>query len=675
MAKMIRLDPAPSAPLPAEGWALIATEAGRYAIGLRATMQAWNGTLQSARQLALANPESWTEFVAELTSLTGGTAEEITKILLTLGGSIEGALRDAEAQAEAHGMSQATELVGIAADAELFHSPDGEAFATISVDDHQETWLIKAKGFRRWLARQFYREHNKAPGSQAVQDSLAVLEGKALFDGPEYPVFTRLAEIDAVIYLDLANERWEAVEITASGWRVIAAPPVKFRRTRGMLPLPCPVLGGSLEELRRLLNIADDGDWILLKAWLVKVLRPRGPHPMLTLHGEQGSAKSTTSRMLRAVIDPNTAALRAEPRDGRDLIIAATNGWIIGLDNLSHLSPWLSDSICRLATGGGFATRELYSDAEEVLFDAQRPVILNGIEELATRGDLLDRCIILYLPAIPEDKRKSEAELWRDFDANRPAILGALLNAVSKALLDLDTVQIERLPRMADFALWAVAAAPNLGYTSEQLLAAYTNNRNGANELTLEASIITPFIKEMAAKCFIGTSTQLLQRLNDQATDDLKRQKQWPQDGRTLSNALRRITPNLRAVGVSVDFERQGKKRTRTITITAKAEQENKTSSASSAASTILENQQVMADDRRTQTPPADDGGRTENVHRPPVSIGNDTPADAADDADAKKHADSGFTCAGCRAPFTPVQGGATMTLCSGCAAELKRRG
>jgi hypothetical protein len=373
------------------------------------------------------------------------------------------------------------------------------------------------------LARQFYRAHNKAPGSQAVQDALTVLEGKALFDGPEYPVFTRLAEMDAAIYLDLANERWEAVEITASGWRVIAAPPVKFRRTRGMLPLPCPVLGGSLEELRRLLNIADDGDWMLVKAWLVKVLRPRGPHPVLTLHGEQRSAKSTTSRMLRAIIDPNTAALRAEPRDGRDLIIAATNGWIIGLDNLSHLSPWLSDSICRLATGGGFATRELYSDAEEVLFDAQRPVILNGIEELATRGDLLDRCIILYLPAIPEDKRKSEAELWRDFDANRPAILGALLDAVSKALLDLDAVQIERLPRMADFALWAVAAASNLGYTSKQFLTAYTNNRNGANELTLEASIITPFIKEMATKCFTGTSTQLLQRLNDQATDDLKR--------------------------------------------------------------------------------------------------------------------------------------------------------
>jgi hypothetical protein len=696
MAKMIRLDPAPKEALPGEGWELIATEAGRYPNGLRATLQIWNGKLQGAQQLALAQPQSWSDFATAVAAQTGATAEEIMKRILALIAGVEGVLREVEAQVESRGMSQATELVGIAADAELFHSPDGEAFATITVDDHQETWLIKAKGFRRWLARQFYQAHEKAPGSQAVQDALGVLEGKALFDGPEYAVFTRLAELDGVIYLDLANERWEAVEITTSAWRVIATPPVKFRRARGMLPLPCPVHGGSLDELRGLLNIADDRDWILVKAWLVKTRRPSGPHPVLTLHGEQGSAKSTTSRILRVIIDPNTAALRAEPRDGRDLIIAATNGWIISLDNLSHLSPWLSDAICRLATGGGFATRELYSDAEEALFDAQRPVILNGIEELATRGDLLDRCIILYLPAIPEEKRKSEAELWRDFEAKRPAILGALLDAVSKALRGVGTVKIDRLPRMADFALWAVAAAPNLGYTSEELLAAYSSNRSGANELTLEASVVTPFMKHMATKGFVGTSTELIQHLNDQATDDLKRQKQWPQDGRTLSNALRRISPNLRAIGVNVDFERQGKRRTRTITIstTAEPEQNNKPSSAASASSATHNNDkqinEIQADDKAdanwkadasaaSTTTHADAGGPTADDRRTqaqsPVTHGNIRPSDAADAADEEKHTHSSLICAGCRDPFTPGHGGATMTLCSGCAAELKRKG
>jgi hypothetical protein len=91
---------------------------------------------------------------------------------------------------------------------------------------------------------------------------------------------------------------------------------------------------------------------------------PSGTYPVLVLHGEQGRAKSTTSRILRALDDPSSAPLGAEPRDSRDLIIAATNGWIIGLDNLSHLSPWLSDSLCRLAIGGGFSRRELYMDAD-----------------------------------------------------------------------------------------------------------------------------------------------------------------------------------------------------------------------------------------------------------------------------------------------------------------------
>jgi hypothetical protein len=388
--------------------------------------------------------------------------------------------------------SQATLLVELAADAELFHTPEGDAYATIPIDGHRETWSLRNRAFRRWLARQFYRAHDKVPGSQALQDALGVLEGKALFDGPEYPVYTRLAEHDGNVYLDLANEGWEAVEITSRGWRVVVEPPVRFRRARGMSPLPHPVAGGRIDDLPHRLNIADDRDWILLAAWLVRAFKPRGPYPVLTLHGEQGSAKSVTTRMLRGIIDPNKAALRSEPRDGRDLVIAAQNGWVISLDNLSHLQPWLSDAICRLATGGGFGTRELYSNAEEVLFDAQRPIILNGIEELATRGDLLDRAIILYLPTIPEAQRRSEAEIWRDFEATRSKILGALLTAVNGALAKVATVKLDRLPRMADFALWVAAAEPALGCPEGAFLEAYTGNREQANELALEAALIVP---------------------------------------------------------------------------------------------------------------------------------------------------------------------------------------
>ena len=211
-----------------------------------------------------------------------------------------------------------------------------------------------------------------------------MLEGKARFQGGQHEIFVRVAFHEGRLFLDLCNQDWEAVEITPVGWQVVTDVPVRFRRRRGMRALPKPEAGGSIEKLRPFVNVRDDYEWTLLQAWLVSALRTPGPFPLLTLCGEQGSAKSTTARVLRALVDPNAAPLRAEPRNGRDLMIAASNGWVLGLDNLSRLPNWLSDSLCRLATGGGFSTRELYSDDEEVIFDAMRPVILTGIEDLGT---------------------------------------------------------------------------------------------------------------------------------------------------------------------------------------------------------------------------------------------------------------------------------------------------
>jgi hypothetical protein len=128
-----------------------------------------------------------------------------------------------------------------------------------------------------------------------------------------------------------------------------------------------------------------------------------GPYPVIVLSSEQGSAKSTFSAILRALLDPDTAPLRALPREDRDLFIAASNGHVLAFDNVSGLPAWISDTLCRLATGGGFAVRQLYTDRDEVLFDAARPVILNGIEDIVTRPDLADRAVFLTLEPIQEE--------------------------------------------------------------------------------------------------------------------------------------------------------------------------------------------------------------------------------------------------------------------------------
>jgi hypothetical protein len=196
---------------------------------------------------------------------------------------------------------------------------------------------------------------------------------------------------------------------------------------------------------------------VLVIAWTLACLRNRGPYPVMVLSGEQGSAKSTFSAILRALLDPNTAPLRALPREDRDLFIAASNGHVLAFDNVSGLPAWISDTLCRLATGGGFAVRQLYSDQDEVLFDAARPVILNGIEDIVTRPDLADRAVFLMLEPIPEERRRPEQELWTAFEAQRPRILGVLLYAASKGLAMLPQTRLDKLPRMADFALWAAA--------------------------------------------------------------------------------------------------------------------------------------------------------------------------------------------------------------------------
>ncbi|MDP9364342.1 MAG: hypothetical protein M3Q10_09000, partial [Chloroflexota bacterium] len=262
------------------------------------------------------------------------------------------------------------------------------------------------------------------------------------------------------IYLDLGNDAWEAVEIAPDGWRVVADPSVRFRRPGGLRPLPAPVAGGSVDELRLFINVASETDWRLIVGWLVETPNPDGPYPLLNLTGGSGAAKTTACRVLRSLVDPNVSPLQSLPHSIENLMIDATDNAIVGYDNLSYIQPWLSDALCRLATGGGFATRELYTNTGRVIFEVMRPVILNGIGEVVLREDLLDRSIIAGLLDIPDDKRRDEKEFWAAFGAVHARVLGAILDAASTALRRLPETTLERKPRMADFALWATAASP-----------------------------------------------------------------------------------------------------------------------------------------------------------------------------------------------------------------------
>src|SRR5215467_5810347 len=463
---------------------------------------------------------------------------------------------------------QADILIELASIAELFHDCDDVGYARFEVNGHKENWPIRSKGFKRWLLRGFYESTQSAPSSDAMQAALGVLEARAQFDAPEHEVHVRVAGLDGCIYIDLADRDWRAIEIDESGWRVVADQPVYFRRSSGMKPLPEPVAGGSLKgDLRPLLNVKTDDEFVLTVAWLLAALCPTGPYPVLAFSGEHGSAKSMRSNFLRALVDPNSVPLRALPRSEHDVFIAARNSHVLAYDNASGLPHWLSDTFCRLATGGGFSTRELYTDQDEVLFGSKRPIILNGIDDIATRPDLADRSIVQTLAAISDERRKLETELWADFERKRPRILGALLDAVSHGLKALSDVVLDRKPRMDDFAVWVTACEGAL-WKKGAFLAAYTGNIQEGVETVLENDQVAAVLRtymDITPDGFTGTAADLLKALNGVATEIQQKAKGWPKSPAVLGSRLRRIAPPLRKTGIDVAFERENRQRRITI--------------------------------------------------------------------------------------------------------------
>lgn len=460
-------------------------------------------------------------------------------------------------------LSQATKILNFADGFELFHTSDGEAFATIDTGGHYENHLLRSKGFRAWMSWQFYRSEGQMPGTQAVQDAIAALEGKAIYDAPETEIHIRLASANGKIYLDLCNEKWQIVEISKSGWHIIESKdaPVKFYRTKAMLSLPMPEAGGDVGKIRKYLTV-DDNQFVLICAFLVACLRPGYPFPIVIFTSEQGTGKSTAARILRRLVDPNKTDFRSAPREERDLVIAASNAWLCSYDNISAVPDWLSDALCRISTGGGFSTRTLYENTEETIFAAKRPILLNGIGEIANKGDLLDRAVLISLKPIPKNQRKTEAEFWREFEKDYVSMFSGLLDSVVTALQNIEKTELEKYPRMADFAQWAAASETAFGFDKGSFIKAFEENQNSGNYIALEGSPFAETIQKFAAdkdywkhnQRFEGNLQNFLDALEKYTTEEIKKSKLYPKTPRGVRSKLERINPNLRAIGINIEL-------------------------------------------------------------------------------------------------------------------------
>jgi len=449
--------------------------------------------------------------------------------------------------------TQADLLVELASDVELFHDSDSKAYASFESRGHCETSSIDSAHFSNWLAHRYYQAHGRAVSLNAMGTALEQLKAAAVFDGRTMLVHLRVAMEGDNMWLDLADSDWQAIKITKKGWFLDANHAVKFIRKQGMQPLPVPEQSrdGDLDKMFRLFHVNERGEQLLLTAWLVNVLNVSSSYPILVLIGEQGSGKTTLARALLRLVDPSYMETRSPPRSEEDIAVAAQHGRIISYENMSAITQSISDALCRVATGSAFGARKLYSNEDERQLKFCRPLLLNGIGDLATRSDLADRCITLRRPPIAAEQRQTEKQLWDEFERLRPKVLGELLDlAVAvHAMPDLDIP----LERMAEFTLIGAKVAVAMELPASSFLDAYVANRGSASLVALEASAVGSALRRRLTKGTLHcTMAELLEELRRESTPAERRNASWPDNPRSLSSELDRLSPNLRRVGVHI---------------------------------------------------------------------------------------------------------------------------
>jgi hypothetical protein len=392
----------------------------------------------------------------------------------------------------------------------------------------------------------------------------------------------RIAAINGATFVDLCNDAGEIVQITAGAWKIISSQElpesVAFKRNPTMRPLPKPVRGGSIAELRSFINVEPDGEmisvndsnFVLVVMWIIACFRD-GPYPVLSVNGEAGSSKTTTCNLIRQLVDPSVPLSQSLPKAEHDLVVTAKSSLVLSFDNVSFISEPMSDGLCRISTGSGLRTRELYTNDEESVFSARRPMILNGINNAVKRSDLLDRSLVLPLARI--NIRRLESELLEAFCKAHPRIFGALLDIVAHGLKNLSKVKSDsNTPRMASFDTFARACETAV-WKAGTFRKAYKENRLAAKERLLSADAVALTLKQFIESDemtfegeWAGTATELYEVL-DPINENVKA-PWWPADPDRLSQRLRRIAPELREVwGIDAQFVRKGKDGTRGIQI------------------------------------------------------------------------------------------------------------
>ena len=450
---------------------------------------------------------------------------------------------------------------------ELFHDQNNDPYIKIEINGHHELWPCKSNKLETLLSMKYWDAHGKTANTESIKGALSIFQARACFNGKEHALHNRVAWHDGELWYDLSGEKWDAIRINKQGWEVVSRPPILFRRYKHQKMQVVPVSGGDIRQLLKFVNIKNEQQQLLLLVFVVSCFIPDIAHVMPIIFGPQGSAKSMLSKLLRKTIDPSAIEVTTFPKNNEELVMALSHHWFLFFDNVSFVSEQISDLLCKAITGSGFTKRELYSNDEEVIYNFKRIIGMNGINLVATRPDLLERAILLELESIPEDKRKQEGTILNEFENDLPGILGGILDLLSKAMAIHQTISIERLPRMADFAVWGSAIAIAMGYTSEDFMEAYRKNLSDQHDEIMSQDNVANSLRVFVERhpLWDGVASDLLSHLVAIAETslgvDTLRDKDWPKGSNHLSKKLNILRVNLLADGIAYSSSKGGGKR------------------------------------------------------------------------------------------------------------------
>ena len=446
---------------------------------------------------------------------------------------------------------------------ESFHTKDDETFVVL---ENGRSHRTSSRVVKDYINRKAWNLHKGQLNKNKLEDAVAFLGAMARFEGKSEDVYLRVAGNTNEVIIDKSQRDSGCIVCTKDGWGEYDQSPVKFITQKGTLPLfePHRIPNASIELLHKFMNL-DQDTFAMVYGYLINCFNPLGPYFVGVVTGQQGSAKTTHCKQIKRLIDPHSAPARQSNIKAHDIAIAARNNFMLLVDNMSGASAEVSDIICQISTGGSFGSRKLYQDDEEHFFSFKRPVLLNGIDEIATRGDLADRSVPIRLSGISDEKRKPDSEVEELFMLYGPQLMSALLDGVCSAIKNLPTANPPFKSRMSGPVQWVTAAEVGLGLKQGRFSETYERLRTVEARYRMDESPIGRAINKLVLQnnyCWFGSAVTLLQDLNELDLIGERHCSDWPKDARALGKLLKRIKPDLEKGGLEMDFDRTATKRT-----------------------------------------------------------------------------------------------------------------